>query len=88
MLKWFNILLLSTISKPFTLCGKSSEQYFSIMQNTTFSIQKSQNRKSYKMEFRPKFAFQFNNVYFIWHAEQTSICNKKCMKYTVGQTSE
>ena len=57
------------------------------MQNTAFSIQKGQNRKSQKLEFRLKFTFQWDNVYFICHAELTPIRNKKCMKFTVCQAS-
>ena len=57
-----------------------------IMQTTAYLIWKGQNRKSQKLEFMLKSAFQWGNFNYICHAEQwkASFYNKKCMKFTVG----
>ena len=71
----------------FTSCANISEQYLKYYAKTAISIRKGQNLKVTKiLEFRLKFAFQWDNVNFICHAEHTSIRNKKCMKFTVGPT--
>ena len=67
---------------------KFQNNTFSTMQYTALSIQKGQNRKLQKFEFKLKFAFQWDNFNFICHAKQTPFRYKKYMKFTVGQTSD
>ena len=68
------------------MCENLKSNTLGIMQTTAYLIWKGQNRKSQKLEFMLKSAFQWGNFNFICHAEQwkASFCNKKCMKFTVN----
>ena len=59
------------------------------MQNTAYLIWKGQNRKSQNMEFRPMSVFQLGYFNFIYAEQYKNVIrNKKCIEFTMGQTSD
>ena len=87
----FNILLLNKYSIKFTSFVKISKQYLGYYAKYSLFNLKGSKSKVTKMEFRLKYVFQLGYFNVICSAEQYKqnvIRNKKCMKFTMGQTSD